>query len=739
MSSRFVVSVAVAVPLRKTFDYLPCPDWSSQEDYLIGARCVVPMGTRKMVGVITQVHSSPQIEISRLRPIDQILDQTALIPTSVLLLAQWISDYYHAPLGEVLINTLPPLLRKPHKWDELQGKIATTLWLPSSSPSQPVKGRKQQELWTILQRHPSGMKQQELKSLGFSSAQLKSLEAKQLISKSTLLLPPETTNSETCTHPQLNHEQSAALEALLKNRQQFNTTVLEGVTGSGKTEVYLEWIHALLKETPTGQILVLIPEIALTPQTLRRFRQRFGNAVCVYHSGMNESERLLTWALTANGEARVTVATRSGITLPFQKLAGIIVDEEHDSSFKQQDGARYHTRDLALIRAQYFNCPVVLGSATPSFESLFNVKKSKYQHLKLTNRAIPTPLPKVHLIDTRSRPLEGGISPPLLLEIRQAVARGEQVLVFLNRRGFSPVVMCVDCGWLAECRSCDTRLTYHRHQQLLRCHHCDKAYRLPTKCPKCESANIKPIGAGTERTEDYLEAAFPDTPVIRIDRDTIQTKGSLDERLAPISRGDPCLIVGTQMLAKGHDFPNLSTVAILNADGGLFSSDFRSTEKTAQLLIQVAGRAGRRETEGRVFIQTHFTDHPLLQAIVKHDYSSIYESEMSLRKQGHFPPVYAMALIRGEGRSLEQTMQALWKVRDSMETGFIEPPEIHGPFPAVIQKKQNRFHGLLWCLADDKAQLRRFLKNWLEHTENHKTKLPSGFRWHLDVDPLETL
>ncbi|OZG71430.1 primosomal protein N' [Hahella sp. CCB-MM4] len=740
MSNQFVVSVAVPVPLRKTFDYLPSPSAPDRAQYNAGKRCVVPVGRRLLTGVILGTHEAPQVSHDRLRPIEKILDPDNTIPNPVLSLCRWISDYYHAPIGEVLLNALPPLMRQQRTWVQLEASVSTTIWHAStkSAEAKRPRGSKQKLLLELLLQSTSGMEQKDIISQGYTSAQLRSLQEKGLIGSTQVrhFSPPQRDNTN---KPRLSDEQQLALQELEDNGHTPSPTLLEGITGSGKTEVYLEWIENRLNTLPSGQILVLVPEIALTPQTLRRFRARFGGNVTCYHSGLNESERLLTWMQVKEGNTHVVVATRSGILLPFKNLCGIIVDEEHDSSFKQQDNARYHARDLAIIRGQQSRCPVILGSATPSFESMNNVADGRYRHIRLSSRISATPLPKVYLIDVKSRPLEGGISPPLLQEIKSTISAGEQVMIFINRRGFAPVIMCVDCGWIAECQSCDVRLTYHRRQNLLKCHHCEKQYRLPPKCPKCESANLKPIGAGTERTEEFLEQQFPDYPVIRIDRDAIQNKGALEQKLTPIRDGAPCLIVGTQMLAKGHDFPNLTTVAVLNADGGLFSSDFRGAEKTAQLLIQVAGRAGRREKAGRVFIQTQFPDHPLLQLIRQHDYQGIYTSEMEMRRQGHFPPVHSMALIRGEAATLEDTLNSLWQMRDLLEATQHSLPSIHGPFPSLIQKKQNRFHGLIWLFSPEKPSLRKFLKHWLHLMESQKPKLSSKFRWLLDVDPIDTL
>ncbi|MDG9670345.1 primosomal protein N' [Hahella sp. CR1] len=745
MSTSFVVSVALPIPLRRQFDYLPSQPSDQRENYPPGTRVQVPFGRRSLTGVVLATPSESELPVSRLKPVAKILDRAPLIPPVILQLCQWVADYYHAPIGEVAFAALPPPLRTASIDADIINSLQETYWTVSSlgltagNADHLIRGAKQKQLWNVLSQKKSIL-QNDITALGYSLIQLRTLKEKGLI-QSHSYIPGNNAATTQVVAPPLNQEQQKALNTITSDPGSFRTILLNGVTGSGKTEVYLAWIASALTQHPDSQFLALAPEISLTPQLRQRFASRFGDKVAAYHSALTDKERMRVWINVLEGCTQIVIGTRSAVFLPFNDLAGIIVDEEHDSSFKQQDGARYNARDLAILRAKEHNCPIVLGSATPSLESLMNARGGRYESILLRQRAVNASTPSIRLLDIKSRPLHGGISPPLLEEIKQHLAEQRQVMLFINRRGFSPTLMCVECGWLAECRNCDARLTYHMKAAQLRCHHCDSTYSLPTSCPKCKQDSLKAVGAGTERTEEFLETTFPDTPVIRIDRDTTQTKGSLQDKLHQIRSNEPCIIVGTQMLAKGHDFPNLALVGIINADSGLFSSDFRAAEKTAQLLLQVAGRAGRSAVEGKVVIQTLFPSHPLLQAIADQDYNAICEEELHIREAGRLPPYTSMALIRAEAPTLEAALGGLWTLKESL-TELLKfnsnlQIEAHGPFPSVMQRKQNRFHAILWLFAPQKAELRQFLKHWLRYSEGIAT--PSSFKWLIDVDPLETL
>lgn len=417
--------------------------------------------------------------------------------------------------------------------------------------------------------------------------------------------------------PRINEEQAVAI-ATVNSNTHFGCYLLEGVTGSGKTEVYLNLIKPILEAGK--QALVLVPEIGLTPQTINRFRKRFNLTVEVIHSGLNETERLNAWLSAKEKQSGIVIGTRSALLTPFENLGIIIVDEEHDSSYKQQDSLRYHARDVAIMRAHKEDIPIVLGSATPCFETLQNALSGKYHHLILSQRA-GNATPATHkVLDIKGLYLEGGLSAPLIAEMRKHLDAGNQVMLFLNRRGFSPALMCHECGWIADCKRCDAYYTYHQNSNEMRCHHCGSQRPVVNRCQGCGSTQLVTVGVGTEQLEQQLESLFPEFKTIRIDRDSTRRKGSLETALETIRNNKVQILIGTQMLAKGHHFPDVTLVALLDVDGSLFSSDFRASERLAQLFIQVAGRAGRASKPGEVLLQTHHPEHPLLQALLYKDY-----------------------------------------------------------------------------------------------------------------------
>ncbi len=733
--STFLLRVAIPVPVRQTFEYLPAAAQPDQNLYQPGIRCLVPFGNRTLVGVV--VERAKCKDQQNLKKIEQLLESTPSLEIELFSLIRWIADYYHAPLGELCQNTLTPVLRKAVYTQELLQAIGRPIWIPTSeSNTAKLRGERQKSLVRLLCENPQGLHEKYLRSMGYTTKQLNRLSDLGLATKSKEFQTTSGDGSQFANTPSLSKPQLEIANALSSNLQSFETHLLYGVTGSGKTEIYLYWISAVLNVEQTSQVLVMVPEIALTPQTIRRFQAQFGDSVSAYHSGMTDKERWRTWVDAKFGHTRIVIGTRSAVLLPFKRLSAIIVDEEHDSSFKQQDGARYHGRDLAILRASQAKCPVILGSATPSFESLFNAETKRYNYHRLVVRHNADQLPKVHLIDTKARPLEGGLSSPAVAIIKNAIKNNQQAMVFINRRGYAPALVCPNCGWLAECHSCDVRLTIHWQRQLLSCHHCERSYPLPTACPKCKSDTLQAIGTGTERTETVLANLFPDVPVLRIDRDVAQSKKEFNKRLEQIRSGTPCVIVGTQMLAKGHDFSKLSTIVVLNADSGLFSSDFRAPEKTAQMLIQVAGRAGRREGQGDVHIQTQFPDHPLLQAIVRHDYDAIYKAEMQQRQTAGLPPYQALAIIRAEAQNPDAALQGLQRFKTEMLQPHQSDCRILGPFPATIARKQNRYHAQLWLIGSSKKRLNKHIANWLNNQKPPNNS--RRFRWTIDVDPVDT-
>jgi len=529
----------------------------------------------------------------------------------------------------------------------------------------------------------------------------------------------------------LNTEQQHALDTINKTHQ-FRVFLLDGITGSGKTEVYLQAIHEKLQQQK--QVLVLVPEIGLTPQTIQRFRERFSDGVIALHSGLTEKQRLHAWMLAQSNETKIIIGTRSAIFSPFANLGLIIVDEEHDLSFKQQEGFRYHARDLAVMRAHTNNIPIILGSATPALETLHNAQQQRYQHLILSERAGNAQLPEIQILDICKQPIEEGLSSPLLTEMKRHLEAGDQVMLFLNRRGFSPVLMCHACGWAATCKRCDARMTLHQQPKRLHCHHCDTRTPVPMKCGACGDKELITIGLGTERLETVLEKHFPQYAIARIDRDSTQRKGSMEKLLNSIQSGEKQILIGTQMLAKGHHFPNVTLVAIVDADGGFFSSDFRALERMGQLLLQVSGRAGRVEKKGKVIIQTHHPDHPLLHQLLHENYKTFAETLLQEREQAKLPPFTFFALFRAEALKADKAIAFLEKIKsiaDSMGSSV----NLLGPIPAIMPKRAGRSRMQLLMQSQQRPVLQSFLKLLLPEVE--KLSLKQRVRWSLDVDPVE--
>lgn len=720
-----IARIALNRPLRRLFDYI-IPD---HLELTPGQRVRIPFGRHQATGLVVQVGVEPPPGID-LKYVVSVLEDWPALPTETFKLLSWASDYYQHPLGECLFTALPPALRRGRVAEEK----AESWWRALNDPQTlPANAPKQRALWDWLSRQPEGAPTKAILQAGFARAQLNALYKKQLIESvsSPRTMPPNEDPELVARTPDLSIAQASAAAELAAPSRGFSGFLLYGITGSGKTEIYLHYLKQHLDGQ--DQALVLVPEINLTPQTVARFQHYFGRRIVVWHSALNDSERLTTWLKVRNGEPVILVGTRSAALLPFTNLRTIIVDEEHDSSYKQGEGFRYSGRDLAVYRAHLNNCPVILGSATPSLESVHNAQQSKYHLVKLEERAGHAAPPIINLLDIRSRPLEGGLSRPALNAIEQTLTKGEQALVFVNRRGFAPVMMCFDCGHMIECPRCDSRLTFHRRDRAMRCHHCDYQAAATEHCPKCHSDAFKPVGQGTERTEDILATAFPDIPVVRVDRDSTQRKGSIQGILKQVNSGKPCVLVGTQMLAKGHDFPNVTLVVVINADGGLFSVDFRAPEQLIQTLLQVSGRAGRGTKPGRVLVQTCHSDHPLLQTLCEGRYLDITDQLLNERKEGQFPPFRAMAIFRAEADTMEQSLQVLDTIKPLTHAAGIET---WGPLPALIARRADKHRAQLILNAGNRKKLNRLLTAICQELD--QKKLPSGVKWMIDVDPQET-
>lgn len=718
--------IALNRPLRRLFDYrIPVG-----MDLKPGQRVTIPFGRQQATGLVVETGVNPPEGIT-LKPIAGILEPWPALPEETFRLLSWASDYYQHPLGECLFTSLPPSLRRGRKAQE-----KTEQWwcACSSSATLPGNAHRQRALVDWLATHPEGAPESRIVQAGFTRAQLKALLERQL---ARMVAPPANSHRATPSEspsrqPVLSDAQSAAASELESStRDRFSAFLLYGITGSGKTELYLHYLKNKLEDS--DQALVLVPEINLTPQTVARFEHYFGARIRVWHSALNDGERLSTWLKIRNGEPVILIGTRSAVLLPFTNLRAIIVDEEHDSSYKQGEGFRYSGRDMAVYRAHLNHCPIILGSATPSLESVHNARQGKYRLVRLETRANNATPPAINLLDIRSRPLEGGLSRPALNAIEQTLARGEQALVFVNRRGFAPVMMCFDCGHISDCPRCDSRLTYHRRDRAMRCHHCDYQTAATDHCPKCQSEAFKPVGQGTERTEDILASAFPETPVVRVDRDSTQRKGSIQSILNTVNSGKPCILVGTQMLAKGHDFPNVTLVVVVNADGGLFSVDFRAPEQLIQTLLQVSGRAGRGSKPGKVLVQTCHSDHPLLKTLCQGRYLDMADQLLGEREEGRFPPFRAMAIFRAEADTMANSLQVLDNIKSLANAPGID---VWGPLPAIIARRADRHRAQLILNANNRSVLNRRLTLICQQLDQQK--LPAGARWMIDVDPQET-
>ncbi|MEK6748731.1 MAG: primosomal protein N' [Pseudomonadota bacterium] len=730
--SDIILRLAIAAPLDRLFDYLPPVDATG--GLQPGLRVRAPFGRQTVVAYIVAVVDHTGVPRAQLKRVVEVLDAQPLLSGIMWDLLAWVASYYHHPLGEVIATALPVRLR--------EGKAATAIasGMPRWVLAVPVdqaglalqRAPQQMRIAAALAAHPAGLSVAALTALlgvGAGVA-LRGLRDKSLVMQCVASgsLPTVTTS----VAPPLNAAQQAAVSRITA-AQGFNVFLLEGVTGSGKTEVYLAAIVAALQRG--RQALVLVPEISLTPQTLARFNDRLGVHLAVLHSGLTDNERLNAWLEARSGYARVVLGTRSAVFTPLPDLGLVIVDEEHDLSYKQQDGLRYSARDFALRYAQRGNVPVVLGSATPALESLANVQRQRYQRLALPERAGDAKPPQLTLLDVRRQPMTANIAAPLILAIRHHLAAGEQVLMFLNRRGYAPVLLCHDCGWVADCARCHARYTLHQQRKRLICHHCDSQAVVPAQCPHCTSLDLRPIGYGTQRLADELTALFPAVNILRIDRDTMRNKGALSAAMSEVRSGQAQLLVGTQMLAKGHDFPNVTLVAVLDADQGLYSTDFRATEHLAQLIIQVAGRAGRGVKPGRVVIQTHNPDHPLLQILVHRGYAAYAAAALEERYAARLPPYAHLALARAEAsgaRAAHDFLQATL-----LRAG--RPPltqlEILGPVPAPMERRAGRHRAQMLFSAVE----RRDLHAWLNVWRAAAAEAPGArqVRWSLDVDPVD--
>ena len=706
----------------------------------------VPLGKRSTVGIVVSIGRETS-HVGVLRAITAIIDTTPLLSAAVLDLLLWAASYYHHPTGDAVMHGLPAGLRDgatPALQPAMRWRAA------AANPSTLSRAPAQAAVLAQLLVLPNGCDDRDLAPLNIGRDLLRALLQKELVTYTPDDAPPQFAEH---AQVELTDEQSAACGALIGALGSYKAVLLQGVTGSGKTEVYLQTIAAVLRRGE--QALVLVPEIALTPQTLSRFLARFPRTT-VSHSALSEVERARIHLRCISGEVDVLIGTRSAIFAPSPRLGLIVVDEEHDTSFKQQDGFRYSARDLAVKRAQDQGIPVVLGSATPALETLHNAARGRFHTLRLSHRPGSVAMPTLRIVDVRGETLDDGLSPRLLNAIDARIRNGEQALVFLNRRGFAPTLQCQSCGWIAECAHCDVRLTLHRQPLQLLCHHCDSRQSVPRACPECHATDLLQRGVGTQRVEEALQRAFPETPILRIDRDVARRKDRLEQRFDIIRAGQPAILVGTQMLAKGHHFPAVTLAAVINADGGLFSSDYRGPERTAQIIIQVAGRAGRDERPGELWLQTCHPEHPVIAALVRGGYEAFAALALAERADVGLPPFVALAMLRADAAAPETARQYLTQLREGAPPS--KTVQLRGPVPAPVERRADRHRFQLAVFSSSRPALHRMLTALLAQAsqlgasqlgasqlsqQGPSRPRPSqppgtrGVKFSLDVDPVD--
>ena len=750
-----IVRVALDIPLSTLFDY------AVAEGIAVGQRVIVPFGRRQMVGVVMECVAATEMAPERVKPVKQVLHDSLPLSAELLKLLRFCSDYYRYPIGQTVLAALParlrsdkPVVSKPVLNYRLSASVAVL-----DMEMLPKRKVVQRRILAKLAQQPCNLAQ--LKSLSATAgAQLKVLVTEGWVklvastpslmkplairlgrqetpAKSLVIALPLQGGGDSVRHTfdnahTLTGEQQQAVDAV-NAAQGYACFLLHGITGSGKTEVYVHLMHEVLQRG--GQVLLLVPEINLTPQLEDYFRSRFSEVNLVsLHSGLSEGERLHNGQQAQAGTAQIVLGTRLAVFAELPGLALIIVDEEHDSSFKQQDFLRYSARDVAIFRASQRGVPIVLGSATPSLESFYNAQSRRYRLLKLTGRALAEArLPAVRCININQTVMHHGISENLLREIGQRIARREQSLLFINRRGYAPVLMCTGCGWLSGCKHCAGKMVLHLNDKRLRCHHCGYQLHVPHACPSCGNADLHPVGSGTQRVESVLQERFPDARILRVDRDSTRNKRAWQTMREQIHANEVDILVGTQMLAKGHDFPALTLVGVLNPDSALYSSDFRAAEKLFAQLAQVAGRAGRADKPGEVLIQTAFPDHPLFLALQAHDFEGWAAAQLAERQMAGFPPFVYQAMLRAEGKN-ETGVYAFLNQARTAAIELRQPVEVFGVVPAALPRRANHIRAQLLIQSAKRKDLQQFLRNWQALLD----ALPAQkLRWSLDIDPLE--
>ena len=730
-----ILNIALDVPLNRTFDYL-AGDFAAKNGSLVqvGSRVIVPFAGRSLVGVVLAIKQTSDFPIEKLKPVSHVFDDVVFSDFKLL---QFCADYYHYPLGQALISALPLRLRQL-KPAVTRKQFAYFLLENASKNSIPKRKILLERMFDALQAAPV---------LAASDAILISANWRKAISELKQLglvgemevLALQKSLPTNATEPVLNDEQQQAIQQVLALTHTFKPWLLHGITGSGKTEVYIQILRQILQQKD-AQVLVLVPEINLTPQLEARFRSRLSQyRLVTLHSNLSESERLQNWLAASTGAAKIVIGTRLSVFTPMPHLKMIVIDEEHDGSYKQQDGMRYHARDVAMVRAKQLNIPIMLGSATPSLETWHNSQKGQYGLLSLRQRAVENAqLPNIFCIDIAKSPTENGLSPLLVKALHDRLNKKEQSLLFLNRRGYAPVLHCNACQWAASCTRCSAKLVLHLSQKRLKCHHCGFEQKIPAQCPSCGNADIRPVGQATQRLEQTLQSLLPNARIARVDRDSMRSKDALTDMLASVHAGEIDILVGTQMLAKGHDFPNLTLVAVLDTDSALYSPDFRASEKLFAQLMQVAGRAGRASRPGEVLIQTAFPQHALFDALRSQDYVSFANAQLQERQAMQFPPASFFALLRAESAKFNDVNKFLHLAKiaaQNANTSNQNHVMVYDIIRPQMERLKSMERGQLLLQAGSRAALQRLLKGWMPEIKGFL--LANKVRWSLDIDPLE--
>ena len=732
-----LVEVLVPIPLMEKFSYLPPKNNTSLLKQ--GSRVLIPFGKRTLVGVVWSFSKKDPTDKRKYRHIVEVLDEAPLLDAHSINLAEWASRYYHYPLGEIIAYFFPPSIRKGKEAKFRESKYLELTSKGSFLQSEDLARAPIQQKLLALLTEKKEITLKSAQAFGISTTAINSLIEKGYINRFSRELSPykKLENKKLLPSKKLNPEQKEAVKAINSAQGKNITFLLDGITGSGKTEVYLQAIQEVVNQGK--QALILIPEIGLAPQAEERFKEYFGDRVMSFHSAKNDREKVDAWLGASRGLVDIIIGTRSSVFLPMKNLGIIIVDEEHDLSFKQMDKFRYSARDMALYRAKLEKVPVVLASATPSLETLKNAEEDKYKVLKLSKRATGASLPTFQAVDLRGKELNEGLSKELLEATHLELSKGNQVLIFLNRRGYAPSMICKVCGWISNCDRCDALMTVHKNPFKLHCHHCEAQKTYPNKCQSCDSNDFLTYGFGTERIEEFLQGHFPEAMTLRIDSDSTRKKETLNEYFNEIRKGKPMILLGTQLLAKGHHFPDVTLVGIIDADSGLFSADFRGSERVAQLMTQVSGRAGRDKKPGRVILQSYCPDHPQIEEIITGSYEGFAKKLLEERKSSKIPPFTFQAKIFAESPKSLVSRDFILNLlnRANVDEKVKANVRLVGPLPSVMEKKSGVYRWELSIFSASRSNLHKFLD--VMQSRLYDAKASKQVRWAIDVDPLSSI